>query len=282
MKTHSRGLVLATTIPCLALLLGACSSMGSTHVAVGVVDVAPPLEEWSELAVRTNVGDVRIEPSSSGRLELEASVRVSDERNDVTTALAERDVACFVDGEVLHIENAHLGDDDQDDWYVSFVVRTPTASAVRVTNGVGDVFVDVPCSAVEITGGVGDVEVHGVDGAATITSGTGSILVRAEGLQTCALSTGVGSIDVRTRSGPHGNCDLSSGTGSIEVAVGADFVGAVECSTGVGSIEIDGLEGVEIEAGFVSQSASGQVGIGSQRLHAQTGTGSIELRRADG
>jgi hypothetical protein len=129
-------------------------------------------------------------------------------------------------------------------------------------------------TVVEVVSGAGEVMIVGLAGEIKAHTGAGSIEVR-DGGGPVDLDTGAGSIEYRGR--PRGDCRFETGAGSIELTLPADVAVEVDLGTGVGQVRLGGFD----VAGNVSATqAEGRIGSGQDgTIYAQTGAGSVELRR---
>lgn len=285
-----------------ALALAGCHHVFTMadHVVIGSVHEERSIGDLTSVRIVTNVGDLRVSPSSDGRLHVEAEVRVHDDRAlEAVEADFERDVVMLQEDGQLTIKNRHLDADDADDWYVSFTIELPDVESVELESGVGNMWLRhdgqlARCHAgvgnidfrggvetLELTSGVGDAQAAGDMRSATVACGTGNVRVEASGLLNGQLETGVGNVAFETTGSVGERLSCKTDTGDVRISLGADFDGSVEASTGVGSVSLAGCQGVSVSREMVSASAAGSLGSGSAQVSAKAGVGSVTVERRE-
>ncbi len=167
-------------------------------------------------------------------------------------------------------------------------LRLDTGSgSVRVSESKGDVLVDTGSGNVDVsnaTGGTirvdtgsGRVDLDKVK-ADEVDVDTGSGGVNMAGLDAESIRVDTGSGGVRIEASDRlRECAVDTGSGGVTVMVGNAFNAAFEIETGSGGIDIDVPHTLSrSEHGYVR----GQIGNGQGSLAIDTGSGSVQIRRA--
>ena len=161
------------------------------------------------------------------------------------------------------------------------------SGSIDARNHEGDAVLDTGSGSVTVVGVRGDALVvdtgsGGVDAADVtvralmIDTGSGGIdLVRA-GADEIVLDTGSGSVTAELLRSPSA-LEIDTGSGGVTLTVPPDFGARVEIDTGSGGIDIDfPLQVRRWERTYIS----GTIGDGSGRLHIDTGSGSVRVRKS--
>jgi DUF4097 and DUF4098 domain-containing protein YvlB len=167
----------------------------------------------------------------------------------------------------------------------SLVVDTGSGS-VEVTGAEGDVLVDTGSGRVDVTRVRGDaLLVDTGSGGVTVAdanvsdlnvdTGSGRIEVSGTSARDVLLDTGSGSVNLELTNAAE-RVVIDTGSGAVMVTVPTSFSAEVEIDTGSGGIDVDfPLQVRKWERSYVA----GTIGDGGGRLHIDTGSGSVTLRR---
>lgn len=160
---------------------------------------------------------------------------------------------------------------------------------VRVIDAGGALDLDTGSGNVTVTGnsgddlridtGSGDVEVNGVR-TTRVDIETGSGDVTADSVRADDLRFDTGSGDVRVTlvaSAAPSSIDVSTGSGNATVTLPSAFGGRVELDTGSGEIDLGGIA-VTVSK-LESDHVEGRIGTGTARLHVETGSGDVRLKK---
>ncbi|HVZ48085.1 MAG TPA: DUF4097 family beta strand repeat-containing protein [Gemmatimonadaceae bacterium] len=235
------------------------------------------ITEGRWLYVRNLNGAIRVEPSRSGQVEIEATKRAGRRGNvdDVKITVEQRSghgdaVVCAIwndrtrcdeDGYRTNSSRGWFDSDDRrgNDVSVEFVVRLPRG--VRVT-------------ASTVNGGL---EIDGVDAEVDAHTVNGDVVARSNGGPVRAGTTN-GSLTVRTGQIGRETLDYSTVNGAITVEIPDNASADVEMHTVNGGISSDFP--LTIEGRFNNRRVRGTIGRGGPLLRLSTTNGSIRLRRA--
>lgn len=161
---------------------------------------------------------------------------------------------------------------------------------VRVTGAKGDLDLDTGSGNVTVAGSSGDdlridtgsgsVDVDRTN-AKTLDIDTGSGDVTADSLDTDDLKIDTGSGDVRvgiTASATPASIDIETGSGTATISLPPAFGGHVSLDTGSGEIDLGGIA-VTVSK-FENDHIEGRIGTGTARLHVETGSGDVRLKKS--
>lgn len=234
--------------------------------------------------VRNNIGAITIYcDQSSNDVMVDGVVRIKHgRRNEFTSADVVRDLLVLENAGVLTIRNAHLGEDDHDDWGLDLEIHLPGGLDVTVENSVGDVTVQGEPAGVTLDVSVGQLH-------ATLGSLTGDLLANldtGDATLSCeqvhgrvSLTLGVGDATLHVRQGfPNDGINLEVGTGDARILVPASAAANVELEVATGDIDVRAPFALETHGHLVGQSATGWLADRGPMLRANVGVGSIELR----
>ena len=163
---------------------------------------------------------------------------------------------------------------------------------VKGTTGAGNITVDNIGGNARIETGAGNIRVSNLHGAASFESGAGNLDLDLTGAGDVKAETGAGSIRI---TGASGGLSAESGAGSIDVT--GDILAEWHVVSGSGNIHINlgstakfnlnaktrrGSIHTELpilmQGSLDKQHITGTVNGGGPTLHAETGSGSIEIR----
>ncbi len=158
---------------------------------------------------------------------------------------------------------------------------------VDVSASVGDVDIDTGSGSVEVTGVEGDrLRVDTGSGEVTLSdvsvsmlevdTGSGDVRVGTATAQDVRIDTGSGTVELEL-SGETRDIEIDTGSGSVTVTVPASYGATVDIETGSGGIDLDFP--VQVRR-FERDHVYGTIGDGSGRLHIDTGSGSVRIRKA--
>ena len=159
---------------------------------------------------------------------------------------------------------------------------------VRVTDATGDLNLDTGSGNVTVS------RVHGTD--LLIDTGSGDVTLDHAEVKSLKLETGSGNADatavraddlvINTGSGDvslelvagGGSIDIDTGSGQVNVSLPSDYGAAVLLDTGSGEIDLGGIP-VTVNK-LQEDHVEGRIGDGRARLHVETGSGDVRLRKA--
>lgn len=250
----------------LACFAGCVSGGGLNHVPIGTVRGSHrPAAPVEALRAHIAAGEIRIEPASGDDVEVEAEVRLRDDR---TAEVAGTELA-FADhviveqtGGTVVVRSAHSESKDREDWQLRVVIRVPGTVAVQAQLSAGRVEVALPSTrAIGARLAAGEVVLRAdrVDGPVLVENGAGSV-----------------SLEVRD-AGPAGGT-IECSTGSIDVALPPTASGSFELSSGVGDVTVAPRYGFAVAREGPRASARGAVGDGDARFRLHTSVGQVSLR----
>lgn len=254
-------------LPVLGALLLTLAGCTQNRVPIGVVKLrqerSTPIDR---LTVSLDRGQVAVAHSESGALEVEAEVRVVEDR--AAEFLGEElrfddHVAMTEDGTSrLMFRSAHEGDPDGDDWELRITVRVPGDPQVRLKIDAGSASVRLHAArgvSADLDAGQVDVDVDRVEGEIALNVDAGQIRVAA-----------------RERVG---DVDLSVKAGQIDVLLPDAFAGTIDASTDVGEVDLAARFGLTPQRDVTSQSVRGVVGqAGERRVVLRVDAGQIKVR----
>lgn len=237
---------------------------------------AGPVASGHWLRVRNLSGAIRVEPSTSNQVEVDAEKRGyfrdddevhfemrrtgSDSADVLICALWGRESSCDVDSDHYHSHH-HWGNDHNigDNQSVVFTVRLPAGVNIGVSTVNG---------AVRVNGATAEVRAKTVNGSVEADTRGGPV----------TASTVNGDVEVHMAStGSATSLDYSTVNGSVTVTLPAKLDADVELSTMNGSVQSD--YPLALEGHIDPRHLRGTIGNGGLRIHASTVNGQIELRK---
>ncbi|HSD31607.1 MAG TPA: DUF4097 family beta strand repeat-containing protein [Gemmatimonadales bacterium] len=229
---------------------------------------------------------VRISDDGSG-LDAHADLRIlvpAGRRIAVYLAVG-RMTAANVDGEVrLDVNSA--------DVTASGMKGSLTVDAgsgdVRVTDVTGDLNLDTGSGNVVASGvkgdnllfdtGSGDVTLDHVQGRSLkIDTGSGNADATAVTADDLIIDTGSGDVTLELLAGG-GSIDIGTGSGEVSLTLPAAYGADVVLDTGSGEIDLGGIS-VTVRR-LAEDHIEGRIGDGRGRLHVDTGSGDVRLKKA--
>ena len=234
------------------------------------------------LAVNTGAGNVEVQASSSGKLEVQARVtaRLGTVKGHELTQVFEDHVDITEDDGTLVIEDAHR---NSRGWSVSFVVSVPGSFPLQANSGSGDVIVKSGRSRVQANSGSGDVRVELPFERLQdlqVNSGSGDVVAEVSSVEK-RLQANTGSGDVRVRVAEAlspGEISMNSGAGDLLLVVPTNVIGSFELVTHGGSIQLPPSLGLEVKQDVSGQKkAKGTLGNGGGTYELSSGAGDLRV-----
>jgi hypothetical protein len=177
------------------------------------------------------------------------------------------------------------------------VTATGTRGSLVIDAGSGDVRVSNVMGAIDLDTGSGNVDVTGASGdELLIDTGSGDVTVDRAEVRTLKIDTGsgnaeasgvkaddlkldTGSGDVRlTLLSGGGSIDIDTGSGQVDLTLPSTYGADVLLDTGSGGIDLGGIE-LTVRK-LQEDHVEGRIGDGHARLHVETGSGEIRLKKA--
>ena len=265
--------ILLTTVATLALLLPAATPLA----AQGERDTSfhwegsIPAGKW--LVVRDLNGSVRVEASSSGKVEVDAvkqwrrgnpeDVKItvehygSDKASVVVCAIWNENTRCDEDGYSSHNDGSWRNRNN--DVSVQFTVKLPPGVKIETSTVNG---------SLRIAGATSEVEASTVNGGVDAVSSGGP--VRA--------TTVNGDVDVQMSALGAGDLEYSTVNGSVHIALPAQLDAELDMSTVNGSLRSDFP--LSVTGRISPRRIHATIGNGGRRIRVTTVNGSVELRKA--
>ena len=158
---------------------------------------------------------------------------------------------------------------------------------VRVTDATGNLNLDTGSGNVVVSRaqgdellidtGSGDVTLDHADvRSLKIDTGSGNADATAVRGQELTISTGSGDVTLELVAGG-GSIEIDTGSGQVSITVPSDYGAAVLLDTGSGEIDLGGIP-VTVTR-LQEDHIEGKIGDGRSRLHIETGSGDVRLRR---
>jgi DUF4097 and DUF4098 domain-containing protein YvlB len=177
-------------------------------------------------------------------------------------------------------------------------VSLPKGVRLRATTGNGDVSVEKASNDLDISSGNGDVHITMTAGQVNASTGNGELDIEGA-TGPVKANTGNGRVYVLTSSGPvtarTGNGEIevkmkalsstadmtfTSGNGTVSVSLPGSFTGEIDASTGNGQLNSDFP--IRVIGRLDPHHVRGTIGEGgSTRIRMSTGSGRLELRKAN-
>lgn len=261
-RTFLAGAGLVTTTA-----LAGCAGFAGPTVTENSTQTYSP-GAYDAVAVENRNGDVRVEPATSGREEVEVEIRKRGRSQDALDAVS---VADTVDDGVLTLESEY--ENRLSNVSVRLVVLLPEGiSLASVETGNGDVRAERVVGDASLSSANGDAEAVDVDGYVDVSSANGDAIARGT-TGVAGASTANGEVDVEVFA-LREDVECSSGNGDVEVGVAPGLDAEVELTVGNGDIED--------EVSFSQRSSSpnrveGRLGEGGPTLSCSAGNGDVRL-----
>ncbi len=159
---------------------------------------------------------------------------------------------------------------------------------VHATDIAGDLKLDTGSGTVSVTRakgddlsvntGSGDVTIDHAEGRSLkIDTGSGNADATAVKADDLKIDTGSGDVTLELLAGG-GTIDVDTGSGEVNLTLPAGYGADVVLDTGSGGID---LGGIPVQVRKVQQDhVEGRIGDGRGRLHVETGSGGVRLKRA--
>ena len=271
------------------LLLGTAAARADSDFSKTLSVSAKP-----DLYVSTGAGAIRIHPGGEGRIEVHGHVHAGWGSFGDVNARIQRIVA---DPPIAQSGNdVHVGEVNDRTLYnnisIDYDITVPSAVALNLHSGSGDLDVDHVARFLAGTTGAGSVRAHGLQGPAELQTGSGDIeleesasgdvhtrtgsgTIRIHGLNGgLTARTGSGSIEAEGRlSGP---ANLSTGSGSVHLRLSRDSRFDLGASTGSGDIQVD-FPGAPPRNSENRHHVTAPVNGGGPALEVRTGSGDITI-----
>lgn len=158
---------------------------------------------------------------------------------------------------------------------------------VRVTDATGDLNLDTGSGNVVVSNakgdsllvdtGSGDVALDHADVRhLKIDTGSGNADATAVRSQDVYIDTGSGDVTMELLAGG-GSIDVNTGSGQVNLTLPADYGAMLLLDTGSGEIDLGGIPVTVTK--LQEDHVEGRIGDGKARLHVDTGSGDVRLRR---
>jgi hypothetical protein len=159
---------------------------------------------------------------------------------------------------------------------------------VRVTGMLGDLTLDTGSGNVVVSNakgdslgidtGSGDVAVDQADvRTLKIDTGSGNADVTAVRSQDLSIDTGSGDVTLELLAGG-GSIDINTGSGQVNLTLPAEYGAMLLLDTGSGEIDLGGIPVTVTK--LREDHVEGRIGDGKARLHVDTGSGDVRLKKA--
>jgi hypothetical protein len=236
------------------------------------------LSAGSTVSIHNINGDVKIVPSSSGKVEilgykrgsgrnldrLKVDVVESSRGINVCVLMADTDSECDEDGMHTNSRGRRWGrDDDWNDAEIRLEIAVPTNLTVRPSTVSGDI---------EVTGMHGEIRANTVSGDVHLDR------LHASSVNVNTVS---GDIDVRVDElTGRGDFSFHSVSGDIELDVPRDFGAELSMSTVSGDIDSDFPITLGGNNRMSRRGITARIGAGGRRLDVSTVSGDLKLRQS--
>ena len=110
-----------------------------------------------------------------------------------------------------------------------------------------------------------------------IDTGSGNADATAVKADDLVIDTGSGDVTLELLSGG-GSIDIDTGSGEVNLTLPADYGADVVLDTGSGDIDLGGIS-VTVRK-IAEDHVEGRIGNGTGRLHVETGSGDVRLKKA--
>jgi RNA polymerase sigma-70 factor (ECF subfamily) len=235
------------------------------------------------LSLNVSSGDIEVDESKSGELQIQARVRAKIEvvSRDQLTQVFEDHVDVFEEKGTLTVENKHR---DARGWSVSLVVHVPGKLPLSANSGSGNIVVRRALGSVQANTGSGDVRLRLAGERVeevSANTGSGDVVVEALSVESRLIAnTGSGDVvALLADGGSPGEVQLNSGSGDLRLIVPANVVGEFDLYTNGDAIRLPSSLGIEVrEEPGRGRSARGAFGSGgTYRLRSGSGELEVEL-----
>ncbi|HTR20235.1 MAG TPA: DUF4097 family beta strand repeat-containing protein [Gemmatimonadales bacterium] len=222
------------------------------------------VESWADLAIGVPKGQRVAVYLAVGRVtatNVNGDLRIDVSSADVTAEGSQGPLSVDAGSGDVRVTNAQ-GSLDLDTGSGDVTVSGATGDDLRIDTGSGDVAVDaVRVNTLNIDTGSGDVTADSVRGD-DLKFDTGSGNVRATLVATSSPSL----------------IDIDTGSGNATVTLPPAFGGKVVLDTGSGEIDLGGIA-VTVSR-LENDHIEGRIGSGTGRLHIETGSGDVRLKKS--
>ena len=174
---------------------------------------------------------------------------------------------------------------------IDYDITLPRSSSLIAITGSGDLDAQDVGASIKAQSGSGSVRVHNIQGPATLGTGSGDVDLEQTGPGDVKAETGSGSIhlhgvsgalkastgsgDIEAEGQPTSDWRISTGSGSLRLTVGnAHF--NLDANTGSGSINV--AQPITMQGSLNRHHVSGIVNGGGPTIHAETGSGDIQIK----
>lgn len=156
---------------------------------------------------------------------------------------------------------------------LSYNLRVPPGTAVKIKTSNGAVRVDVPCPGLDISTSNGPIVARSAGGNAWLHSSNGPITLLGDPREfECATSNG--PVVVRFDGSWSGNGVIKTANGPVDISCGGSLGAVVEASTSSGECSV-------LTGGQVVTGRTVSVGAGPGRLEIETSNSSVQVRSSD-
>jgi DUF4097 and DUF4098 domain-containing protein YvlB len=175
---------------------------------------------------------------------------------------------------------------------IDYDISVPTAVALNLHSGSGDIVVNQVGRYLSASSGSGDLRAHGINGPAELGTGSGDIELEQDAPGDVKAKTGSGTVKIRglngsltARSGSGdiqadgrlvGGGNLASGSGTIKLRLPPDARFNLEASTGSGDIHVN-FPGAPRQGDASRHHLTASINGGGATIEARTGSGDIEI-----
>jgi len=254
------------------------------------------------LEVRHYNGEIEVREASGDRVEFRAvrSGRRSTELSFEVENLSDGVSICGVWRGRSACDNGRRTGWDWDEGPpgARLTVLLPKGVRLRATTGNGDVTVEkasgrivegspdkivhisMTAGQVSVSTGNGELDIEGATGPVRATTGNGRVYVLTSSGPVTAR-TGNGEIEVKMKAlSSTADMTFTSGNGTVSVALPSSFAGEIDASTGNGELSSDFP--IKVIGRLDPRHVRGTIGEGgSTRIRMSTGSGRLELRKAN-
>ncbi len=223
------------------------------------------------LDVQAVNGSIRVEAGAVDGVEIDATVRaITQERLDAVEIVASR----LEDG-TLVLRAVWPEPGRQSPEGVSFVIRMPDVSGVRLASSNG---------SLQIHGAQGAVHARTSNGAITVQECVGAVVCETSN-GTVTVSMAHSSVDARTSNGAvevslapdnPGPVRIDTSNGAVRLTVGKAFSGMLSARTSNGRIRLEGVAEASVRE-LGKRSCTLQFGEGAQQSTIETSNGSVTI-----
>lgn len=284
----------ATTFLASATLILATAAFAADGTFERNLNVSAP----PTLNVTTGSGNVHLRPGSENQVHIVAHLHASNHgwlggSGDVESRIQQiiRNPPVVQNGNDITIGERH-NNDLYRNISIDYDITLPKASSLTANTGSGDVDIQDVGASLRAQSGSGNVHARGIQGAATLGTGSGDIEFQQTAPGDVKAETGSGNIVLRGLSGalksstgsgnievegqPSTDWKLSTGSGNIHLALGSGAHFNLDADTGSGSINVQ--QPISMQGSLNRHHVAGVVNGGGPAIHANTGSGDIQIR----